>query len=224
MKIEYIFHSGFTVETDNYFLVFDYYKGQINLREDKKTIVFSSHGHQDHFNPEILEWKKENPNIQYVLSSDIGIKAEPNIFIMKPYENLKVYDVNVHSFGSTDRGLSFLVEVEGKNIFFAGDLNWWLWPEDTEEEKEMMERDFKKEIEQIKGNNVDIAFFPVDPRLRENYSLGGKYFIEQIKPKYFMPIHFWNKFSTTKDFARDVKEPSTKILEIHRENQTIEIQ
>jgi L-ascorbate metabolism protein UlaG (beta-lactamase superfamily) len=48
MKIEYIFHSGFTVETDNYFLVFDYYKGKINLREDKRTVVFSSHNHGDH--------------------------------------------------------------------------------------------------------------------------------------------------------------------------------
>lgn len=223
MKIEYIFHSGFTVETDNYFLVFDYYKGKINLREDKRTVVFSSHNHGDHFNAEILTWEEKNPDIIYILSSDIDVEPKPNIRIMEPYESLKVYDVSVHSFGSTDRGLSFLVNVDGKSLFFAGDLNWWLWPNDTEEEKEMMEMDFKKEIEQIKGNNVDIAFFPVDPRLRENYSLGGKYFIEQIKPKYFIPIHFWNKFSTTKDFARDINDPNTTILEIHRENQVIEI-
>ncbi len=27
VKVEYIFHSGFTVETKDHFLVFDYYKG-----------------------------------------------------------------------------------------------------------------------------------------------------------------------------------------------------
>lgn len=223
MKIEYIYHSGFTVETDNYFLVFDYYKGKLNLKENRKIIVFSSHGHGDHFNAEVLEWKKEIQNIQYVLSSDIKVEPDSNIHLMEPYESLKIYDVSIHSFGSTDIGLSFLVNVDGKNIFFAGDLNWWLWPEDTEEEKETMERDLKEEIEKIKKYNIDIGFFPVDPRLRENYSLGGKYFIEQVKPKYFVPIHFWNKFSTTKAFAQNIKDPDTKIIEIYRENQIVEI-
>lgn len=32
MKVEYIHHSGCTVETEDYFLVFDYYKGDINLK------------------------------------------------------------------------------------------------------------------------------------------------------------------------------------------------
>ena len=224
MKIEYIFHSGFTVETDNHFLVFDYYKGKIDIKKNKKIIVFSSHSHGDHFNPEILKWQKGNIDIQYVLSGDIKVKPESNIHIMEPYESLMLYDVNIHSFSSTDLGLSFLVKVDGKSIFFAGDFNWWLWPSDTEEEKQTMEREFKEEIEKIRGNNIDVAFFPVDPRLRENYSLGGKYFIEKLKPKYFIPIHFWNKFSTTRNFAKDMNNATTKVLEIHRENQIIEVE
>jgi len=224
MKIEYIYHSGFTVETDNYFLVFDYYKGKIDIKKDKEIIIFSSHSHGDHFNPEILKWQNENPKIQYVFSSDISIKPEPNIHIMEPYESLSLHNVTIHSFGSTDLGLSFLVKADGKNIFFAGDLNWWLWPNDTDEEKLAMEKEFKEEIEKIKGNSIDVAFFPVDPRLKENYSIGGKYFIEKLKPKYFVPIHFWNRFNTTLDFIKDVKDTNTKILEINKENQIIEIE
>mgnify|MGYP003899695227 FL=1 len=222
MKIEYIHHSGCTVETEDYFLVFDYYKGVINLK-DKKTIVFSSHSHPDHYNPEILRWKNEHNDISYVLSSDINVKPDSNVYIMDPYESLKLYDVNIKSFSSTDSGLSFLVEVEGRNIFFAGDLNWWIWDEDGKEERVEMEKAFKGEISRLKDYEIYVVFFPVDPRLRENYSLGGRYFIDELKPKYFIPIHFWSKFSTTKNFAKEMDGSSTKVIELYKNNQIIEI-
>lgn len=222
MKIEYIHHSGCTVETEDYFLVFDYYKGVINLK-DKKTIVFSSHSHPDHYNPEILRWKNEHNDISYVLSSDINVKPDSNVYIMDPYESLKLYDVNIKSFSSTDSGLSFLIEVEGRNIFFAGDLNWWIWDEDGKEERVEMEKAFKGEISRLKDYEIYVVFFPVDPRLRENYSLGGRYFIDELKPKYFIPIHFWNKFGTTKNFAKEMDGSSTKIIKLYKNNQIIEI-
>lgn len=222
MRIEYIHHSGFTVETDNYFLVFDYYKGNINLK-DKKIIVFSSHNHSDHFNPEIFNWSENHPDIHYVLSNDIETKPNPNTHIMEPYEKLKLFDVNIKSYGSTDLGLSFLVEVDDKNIFFAGDLNWWYWDDDSKEEKDEMKRAFKDEIGKIKGNSIDIAFFPVDPRLREHYHLGGEYFIQELKPKLFIPMHFWRKYKTTTKFAQYIDVPDTKVVEMHKENEIIEI-
>lgn len=222
MKIEYIHHSGCTIETEDCFLVFDYYKGDIDLKS-KKTIVFSSHSHPDHYNPEILKWSNEHNDIIYVLSSDIDVEPKSNIYIMEPYESLRLYDINIRSFSSTDSGLSFLVEAEGRNIFFAGDLNWWIWDEDSEEEKKEMEKAFRGEISKLKGNEIYVAFFPVDPRLRENYSLGGKYFIVELKPKYFIPIHFWNKFSITKDFAKEIDGSQTNVIEIHKNNQIIEI-
>jgi L-ascorbate metabolism protein UlaG (beta-lactamase superfamily) len=220
MKIEYIFHSGFTIETEKYFLVFDYYKGDIELK-DKKTIVFSTHDHPDHYNPQILKWHDKNPQILYVLSSDIAVKPDNNIYIMEPYEELKLYDINIKSFGSTDKGLSLLLELEGKSIFFAGDLNWWYWDDDSEQEKIDMERAFKDEISKIKEHNVDIAFFPVDPRLEENYYLGGKYFIDQIRPSVFIPMHFGDKYEATTNFIHKMKDSSTKVVEITKKNQII---
>src|SRR5699024_1203203 len=115
MKIEYIYHSGYTVETDNYFLVFDYYKGDISLK-NKKTIVFSSHGHKDHFNPKIFKWWEDNSDIQYVLSYDIETDFNYNTHIMEPYNTIQIDNVEIKSFGSTDLGLSFLVKVDGYNI------------------------------------------------------------------------------------------------------------
>ena len=56
MKITYINHSGFLVETENCYYVFDYYKGEMpSLDKSKEAIVFCSHFHQDPFNPKIFE-------------------------------------------------------------------------------------------------------------------------------------------------------------------------
>lgn len=224
MKIEYIYHSGFSVETKNYFLIFDYYKGNINLN-NKQTIVFSSHGHVDHFNPTILQWPNEHPNISYVLSSDIKVESSPNTYIMNPYESLNIDDVYIESFGSTDLGLSFLINVDDKTIFFAGDLNWWYWNDDSDDEKMLMEKAFKEEISKIKSkcNSIDVAFFPVDPRLKENFHLGGEYFIKELKPKVFIPMHFGDNFNATTSFKQKVNSSSSQIIEIYKRNQIIEI-
>lgn len=222
MKIEYIYHSGFTVETDNYFLVFDYYKGDIELK-GKKTIVFSTHGHPDHFNPKVFKWLENNPHILYVLSSDINAEPSKHTYIMDPYESLKLFAIDIDSFGSTDLGLSFLVKVENKTIFYAGDLNWWYWDEDSDEEKLSMEKAFKSEITRIKENNIDVVFFPVDPRLDDNYFLGGKYFIDELKPKAFVPMHFGDKYEITTDFIHKMNSKTTRIVEITKKNELFEL-
>ncbi|SCG83035.1 putative metal dependent hydrolase [Proteiniborus sp. DW1] len=221
MKIEYIYHSGFSVETDDYFLVFDYYKGNINL-SNKKNIIFSSHGHDDHFNPEIFQWSKRQPDISYILSSDIKAKSSLNTYIMNPYELLNIHGITIKSFGSTDLGLSFLVKVDSKTIFFAGDLNWWHWDDDSEDEKLLMEKSFKDEISKIKGESIDIAFFPVDPRLKDSFYIGGEYFIKELNPKVFIPMHFGDNFETTTYFKQKVSYSSSQVIEIYKRNQIIE--
>ena len=76
MTLTYIFHSGFVLETEQSILVFDYWLDPCCVMEgviksDKPLYVFSSHFHEDHFTREILEWKRQKPNITYILSKDI---------------------------------------------------------------------------------------------------------------------------------------------------------
>lgn len=222
MKIEYIYHSGFSLETENYFLVFDYYRGEIELK-DKPTYVFCTHDHPDHFNPEIFNWAKGKSNILYILSSDIENTPPVKATFIDPYEEFIINDLHIKTFGSTDKGVSFLIQVDKKNIFFAGDLNWWHWKDNTDAEKYQEEKDFKAEINKIKGNNIDLAFFPVDPRLEEYYYLGGDYFINEIQPKVFIPIHFGDNYEITKKFINKMKDSSTYIVEITSENQIIDL-
>ena len=60
MQVTYIEHSGFLVEAESCYYIFDYYKGELpKLDKDKEVIVFCSHFHQDHFNPQIFEILKD---------------------------------------------------------------------------------------------------------------------------------------------------------------------
>lgn len=223
VKVEHIFHSSFVVETEHYQLVFDYYKGDISLK-DKKTIVFVTHGHGDHYTDTIFKWKDKIKDIQYVLSSDIEIfNNDDRIYSISPYEELSLDNVNIKTFASTDMGVSFYVDVDNIGIFHAGDLNWWYWDDDTPGEKLDMEQSFKEEINKIKGLNVDLAFFPVDPRLESAFYLGGEYFINEIKPKYFFPMHFGDKFNATSDFIPKIKRGMCIIMELSGKNQAFQL-
>ena len=49
MRITYIDHSGFLVETGTANFIFDYYKGEIPpLDVEIPLVVFASHKHPDH--------------------------------------------------------------------------------------------------------------------------------------------------------------------------------
>lgn len=218
-KIHYIYHSGFAIETTNHFLVFDYYKNPSNIsikdilspdniKLKKNMYVFSSHSHGDHFNPRIFQWEQYNPEIKYVLSSDIDIEeTHCNYNRISEGDEKRIDDITIRAYGSTDIGISFLVKVDELVIFHAGDLNWWHWKEDSLEEQKLAEVSFKQHIEKIKAHEayIDIAFFPVDPRLEESYYIGGEYFLKELQPKLFIPMHFGDETSITKLFSEKIK-------------------
>ena len=80
---------------------------------------------------------------------------------------------------------------------------------------------FKFEIEKIKGNNIDICFFPIDGRLKDFYYLGGEYFIKEIIPKILIPMHFREEFEITKSFSQRNIKCETRIIEITNRGQEI---
>lgn len=158
MKIYYVYHSCFIVETDNSFFMFDYFKNKQDKQENfdfnkllkqiikssKPLYVFASHSHQDHFNQSIFALTEEKSNTYYILSSDIKLYNNiDNIYVAKQNTENKINNLTINTFGSTDEGVSFLIDDKVTRIFHAGDLNWWKWPDDTEEEEKEMENAFK---------------------------------------------------------------------------------
>lgn len=236
MKIKYLFHSGFIVETSEYFLVFDYFKdnckkplhmecGQLcqeDIPMDKQIIFFVSHAHYDHFDKEIF---KLCPKAKFVISNDLRINKTDNMIVCKPYEEFEVEGLKIKTFGSTDEGLSYLVKIEDKTVFHAGDLNWWHWEGESDQDRELAKGLFESELGKIKGENVDIVMFPVDPRLEGAYYFGGKAFIEEISPKIFIPMHFQDSYSITDKFKKiiDSANLNVRVITLNKRGQDIDL-
>ena len=228
-KITYLVHSGFSVETAGHYFLFDYCPSLARepltaefLKTKENIYVFVSHCHGDHFDPSILKWAKSNPAITYVYSSDVSFdRSGIHCHEMSAYEQWSNRGIKVKTFGSTDAGISFLVQADGLSIFHAGDLNWWKWSGETLEEQAYAERIFKAEMDKMAGETIDIAFFPVDRRLEENYCIGAEYFADKLHPKLLIPMHFSTDFAATKAFAEKVKNTSITTVEITRKGQEI---
>ena len=78
MKITYIHHSSFLVETEENYFLFDYFEGKLpQLKEDKPLLVFASHRHGDHFSPVIFDLVKTHASTGFVLSDDIWKRRVP---------------------------------------------------------------------------------------------------------------------------------------------------
>ena len=119
--------------------------------------------------------------------------------------------LKVTACGSTDVGVSFLVELNGLRIFHAGDLNNWHWEEEsTPEEIAQMEGDFKKELNDLAqlAPRLDLAMFPVDPRMGGDFMRGARQFLDRIPTSCFVPMHFWaqpQKVAPFKPYAESKK-------------------
>lgn len=246
--VTYIHHSCYTVEIGDYFLIFDYYKGILNIPEDKKVIFIASHGHSDHYTSEILKI----PHMQdytYILSSDIGklerdeniiyinndklsmeqlksLYNSENVHFVSPdqYKEIKFRDygeISIKTFGSTDQGISILIFIDGITIFHAGDLNFWAWPDNDEKTMQDEYDQLMVEIEKIKKYDVDISFFPVDYRLEENYYKGAEIFIKEVKPQILFPIHSGGHEEINIKFAKEHPSDLTVFRPVLEANQKV---
>lgn len=183
MILTHIHHSCYCILTEKHQLIFDYFDGDLELKEDKFKVFFVTHSHDDHYTPKIHKLADA-----VVLWEGISYRDEKT-YPLAPGENLVLQDIQIRTSGSTDEGLSFEIEVEGKRLIHAGDLNNWVWPEDTEKEKNQMNKDFLYHLGKFK-TEPDALLFPIDYRLKENYDIGVNQAVDYLKPKLLFPLHF----------------------------------
>ena len=194
-KVTYISHCGFLVELEDAYLLFDYYEGNIPEFLPGKTVyVFSSHSHHDHFNFNIFSLQKRENKIHYILSDDIQVDGFKEVTLVGPNVELKVGDSLITTFKSTDLGVAFLVNYKGIKIYHAGDLNWWHWNGESDMYNQRMKMNYQKEISKLKGEEIDLAFLTLDPRLEDAYLLGLDHFMKETHTKTVFPMHFWEKY------------------------------
>lgn len=125
--------------------------------------------------------------------------------------------LEVEAFGSTDLGISFLLRLDGKLIFHAGDLNNWHWKEEsTEEEVREAGNVYLAELEILarRTDRMDLVMFPVDPRLGREYMLGAKQFVDRFRVGMFVPMHFDEKYAYTHAFREYAEGRGVRFVEL----------
>lgn len=220
LHLTYIWHDCFLLETESFNMVFDFWKdpdtGQKdipcflkNQKKKKPLYVVISHHHKDHFNRNVFGWVSEFENICYIISKDV-FRASRYVFktdsiyngkrlrddqyaVLNPGETFNDGIVEVKAFGSTDIGNSYLVLFGNNSVFHAGDLNAWVWKDESSED-EVAEalRDYKNILEDIAVTvkKIDMAMFPVDSRLGRDYWEGASIFVRTFNVGHFFPMHF----------------------------------
>ncbi len=217
--LTYIHHDCFLLETPACGIVFDFWKepehGDLLRRlkaisEKKPVYVVVSHHHKDHFTPEIFEWAAEIKSLHYIVSKDvqklykryfsadsryIGPRrvAPDRVTVAAEGDVIELPGAEFHIFGSTDIGNSVVVISAGKRYFHAGDLNAWIWKdESTDEEIAAALSDFRRKVEPIAAEfpKLDVAMFPVDSRIGTDWWEGAKEFVRLVDVGIFVPMHF----------------------------------
>lgn len=221
-SLTYIYHDCFIMETNEAILLFDYWKDPLSsgkekdyppllneINPSKKFYIIISHHHKDHFTRRIFLWESRFPKIRYIISKDVyrtvrymmedignykGFRPSlSNINVLSPGESYKDEILSIKAFPSTDIGNSYAIVTNGMTIFHAGDLNAWLWLDDSTD-KEVGEArqlfcdivaDIHKEFP-----SFDVVMFPVDSRMGREYWWGASYFVHSIKVRLFVPMHF----------------------------------
>ena len=190
-------HSGWVIKTKNHLLVFDYWKNQQLPDEpslangavvpeeikNQAVTVFSSHGHDDHYMPEIFDWKKTIPSVTYVMGFDpenqTGYAKVPD------RETKNLNGVEITAIPSTDSGQGFFVKTDGVSIFHPGDH--------TNRNRDFS-GPFKKEIDFLadQGLRADILFAPVGGcgfGDQEAVRKGVYYTIDRFAARCIFPMH-----------------------------------
>jgi L-ascorbate metabolism protein UlaG (beta-lactamase superfamily) len=235
MKVRFLGRSGFLLEWDHCYWLFDYYTGKIpELDTGKRVIVFASHAHRDHWNPRVLDLGVKHPDVHYVLSSDVSLPRDSQVsgtaIHVDPEKEYELADgtgrpIRLTTLTSTDEGVAFLLDYLGKRIYHAGDLNHWVWKGEPEEYNKAMTQAFREQMDRLEGLVIDLAFAPLDPRQEEYYYLGLEGLLEKARVKRVFPMHFGRDFGVIGRYKeeRAGNLGETVLMDIRKASQEWEI-
>lgn len=179
------------------------------FEQGKPCYFLVSHFHQDHFPHWLVEMYSKvkaaclaagKANfMRLILSRDVYKHRKhwvrdflEDIVWLKPGECFADANLKVQAYGSTDVGGSFGFQLENYELFHAGDLNNWHWQEQSSaQESAQAEQEFLAILKSIKAQQAtfDVAMFPGDSRMGQDYLKGAQQFLDYFAPCLLAPMH-----------------------------------
>jgi ankyrin repeat protein len=207
----YLSHSGWAVRTSNHWLVFDYVprrrqsddasliNGVIAPAElaGQNAIVFVSHAHGDHYSPAIFDFRKDIPNISYVMGFEP--RDQEGYSRLTPQRDTVINGATITAIESNEGGQGFLVTVDGVTVCHLGD---------HANRKRDFSEPYKEAIDFIAGlgRTVDILFVPVTGCNFgdvEAVRMGDFYAMDKLRPRAVFPMHGGDGGDAYFEFARE---------------------
>lgn len=213
MRLTCIGHSGFALETPTATVIFDYYTDDCHVADAiiaraGRLVVMVSHSHADHLNPDIFKWQSTGKVERFILSAEsrrklrrsngIDIESLPVTFMHHDEDySCSQSGITVHSFSSTDIGVSYLLTLPGDiKVLHAGDLNDWHWSDDsTPQEIKKADGDFRAILRTIAARDphINLAMFPIDPNMGTDFARGARELLQAVRVDHFVPMHMWGR-------------------------------
>lgn len=183
-KIHWLGHAGFFIDLISVKMYIDPY--QIKKDSPKADIILITHDHFDHFS---LEDIRKIAKTDTVIVGPLGVKERSSYKteILRPGEKIKLKEIEVEgvpaynlykSFHPKENGyLGFVIAVEGKRVYHAGDTEF---------------------IPEMKKIEAEIILLPVGG----TYTMNAKEAAEAantINPQVAIPMHWGSIVGTRKD-------------------------
>lgn len=184
MEITINRHSSIKIVSDK-IIYFDPYK--IEEANHDADLIFITHDHFDHFSIEDIKKIEKEDTVYVIPDSMYNLLGGENVITLYPNEkaNAEGYDVltvpsyNVNKdFHPKDKAyLGYIVTIEGKRVYVAGDT------------------DNNDDVKKVK---CDIALVPIGGHYTMNYEEAAK-LVNIIKPELAIPTHYGDIIGDTKD-------------------------
>lgn len=190
---------------DNKIIYFDPFK--ITDKLNDADIIFITHDHYDHLDIESINNVKKDDTLLVIPSSIIG-KIENNLFqenkiiMVNPNEEYEIlgykvktipsYNINKKFHPKENKYVGYIITINNEDIYIAGDT------------------DITEEMANVE---CDIALIPIGGTFTCTYEEAAE-FINKIKPKYVIPIHYGSIVGSLSDGEKFQKliEPDTKCV------------
>jgi len=208
MEITWFGHDSFMIKADGKIVYTDPYFGDYSVKAD---IILVSHEHYDHFSKEKIEDIRRDGTVilgsRKVAAEMDGVKA------MVAGDEIKIGEITIEAvaayntgkpFHTKGNGLGFVIEADGRRIYFAGDT------------------DLIPEMSKIKA---DVVLLPVGG----TYTMNAKEAAEavaKIKPKIAIPMHYGSVAGTIDDaeaFKEEVEDKTNSKVMILKEGKSVKI-
>lgn len=236
--VNYIYDSCYSLAYGDYFLVFDYAEGLLDIPESKHIIFFATDKGERSYTEDIFNLgrlKSVNyvlnknitdlryqDNIIYLNKDDLGMKdlkkiyKRDNIYLLGDNNKLKLHfpgeEIFVRTFSLDGKKLGFLIEIEDLIIFYGGSMDF----ENVDNDKYL---DF---LDELGFENPDMIFLPISDLNKESLAHLDK-IINDSNSQIFFPTKIGDREEVSQEFKKIYKSNSTDIRAIKVANERIEI-